>query len=309
MAVSLAVGQGQYNGVAIGPGSAAYAQWNTIKGLTGAPTIRTGNVPRPNNEGMLAGYDFYGERVVEFNLEVTGGGGATMQQNLNTVRQGFLKSTTLGGGVNSLSPNATRLYFNLGEGNGSVGVTRFISARVEKFEAPVDLGWAAGSWQAGISRIGVQMVAVDPRIYDSNIQQATVGLTVAAGGWTFPWTFPWAFTTSTGTAITAINGGIYACPPYFTITGPCNNPRVQNQTTGVTLQFNTTLNTGDTLTVDAFSGTAILNGTATRQNTLAAGSYIDTFLIQPGSNTVAFYSSDGTATGAQLTLYWANTWV
>lgn len=309
MAVSLTVGQGQYNGVAFGPGSANYAQWNTIKGLTGAPTIRTGNAPRPNNEGMLAGYDYYGERVVQFNLEVTGGGGNTMQQNLTAVRQAFQKSTTLGGGVNSLSPTATRLYFNLGEGSGSVGVTRFISARAEKFDDTVDLGWAGGGWLAGISRVAVQVVAVDPRIYDSNIQTATVGLTVATGGWTFPWTFPWTFTANTGTTITAVNSGTYSCPPFFTITGPCQNPRIQNQTTGVTLQFNTTLNSGDSLVVDAFSGTAVLNGTATRQNTLAPGSYIDTFLIAPGSNTVVFYSSDGAVTGAQLTLNWASTWV
>ncbi len=311
MSVSLTIGQGQYNGVNIGPGSNVFTQWNTIKGLTGLPDIRKGNVPRPNDEGMLAGYDFYGERTIEFNLEVTAGGGNTMQQNLNAVRQGLLKATSLGGGVNSLSPPPTRLYFNLGEqlSAGTVGVTRFVNARVEKFEDTVDLGWAAGSWQGGLARIAVQMGAVDPRIYDANAQSASVGLTVAAGGWTFPWTFPWAFTSNTGSLITAVNNGIYACPPYFTITGPCVNPRVQNQTTGVTLQFNTTLNAGDTLTVDSFSGSAVLNGTASRLSTLAPGSYISTFLIQPGSNTVAFYSSDGTVTGAQLTLYWANTWI
>lgn len=308
MTVALTVGQGQYNTVNIGPGSVN--QWNTIKGLTGLPAVRSGNVPRPNDEGMLAGYDFYGERTVQFNLEVAGtAGGNTMQQNLATVRQAMLKSTSLGGGVNSLSPQATRLYFNLGEGNGAVGVTRFVNARVEKFDDTVDLGWAGGGWQKGIAKIAVQLSATDPRIYDANIQSAAVGLTVAAGGWTFPWTFPWTFTANTGTLITAINNGFYSCPPYFTITGPCNNPRVQNQTTGVTLQFNTTLGASDTLTVDCYSGTAVLNGTANRQNTLGPGSYIPTFLIAPGSNTVAFFSSDGTVTGAALTLFWSNTWV
>lgn len=305
--MTLAVGQASYNGLTFGPGTSF--QWNTIDGLTGAPAVRSGNVPRPNDEGMLAGYDFYGERTVTFNLEVTAGSGNTMPQNLALARAAFLKSTSLGGGVNSLSPPSTRLVFNLGEANGTIGANRFVNARVEKFDDPVDAAFAAGAFTNGLATVAVQLSATDPRVYDATVQSASVGLTVAAGGWTFPWTFPWTFTSNTGSLITAVNNGAYPCPPYFTITGPCNNPRVQNQTTGVTLLFNTTLGASDTLTVDAFAGTALLNGTANRQNTLGPGSYISTFLINPGSNTIAFYSSDGTVTGATLTMYWANTWI
>jgi hypothetical protein len=92
------------------------------------------------------------------------------------------------------------------------------------------------------------------------------------------------------------------------ITGPCQNPRIEQQTTGVTVTFNTTLSNGDSLVVDAYAGTAVLNGVASRLNTLAPGSYITALTVPPGSSTFGFYSSDASATGATMTVAWANCW-
>lgn len=303
---TLSIGQCTYNGIQIGPGGVA--QWNTILGLTGLPSVRAGNVVRPNDQGMLAGFDYLGERTITFKLEVTSTkGGNTMQQNLALVRAAFQPSTSLGGGVNA--PSNQQLTFNLGEANGTTGVNRSITARCEKFEDVVDLGWAAGSFVAGLAMIDVQMSATDPRIYDDVVSSQAVGLTIAAGGWTFPWTFPWTFTTSSGGLVVAVNNGTYNCPPYITITGPCLNPRIEQQTTGQTLQFNTQLNSGDVLAIDCYAGSAILNGTVSRLNALAPGSYITNIQAVPGSNTFGFYSADGSATGAQMTVNWTSCWI
>lgn len=303
--MTLTAGQATYNGVTIGPGG--IAQWNTIVGLTSLPAVRTGNVVRPNDQGMLPGYDYLGERTVTFNLEIPGTpGGNTMQENLALVRAAFLPDTTLSGGIESASTQ--QLTFNLGEGNGTVGVNRFVTCRCEEFQSPVDLAFVAGSFQAGYAVVAVQMSAVDPRIYDANVQSGTASLAVSAGGWTFPWTFPWTFTSSTGGLVTAVNSGSYECPPVITFTGPCLNPRVEQQTTGVTLQFNTQLVSGDVLVVDCWSGSATLNSTVSRLNALAPGSYPSAITVPPGSNTFGFYSSDASPTGATMTVNWSNCW-
>jgi hypothetical protein len=302
--VTLTVGQLTYGGVTLGPGG--IAQLVDIDGLTGLPTSRNGDVGRPNAAGMLSGSDFPGDRAITLDLEVTATGGNTMPQNLALLRQALQMTTVLGGGVNP--PAGVVLGYNLGESYSGAGLNRQIAARVRKVDIPVNAGFAAGQYQYGVAKAAVLLDAVDPNIYDAVLQTASVGLTVATGGLTFPATFPATFGSQSGGLIYATNGGYSPCPPYMVITGPCTYPRIENQTTGVTLGFNTTLNTGDQLVVDCYAGSAVLNGTASRLNALAPASFINTFLLTPGLNTVGFYSSDATATGATLTLNWRNTW-
>lgn len=295
--MTLAVGLMTYNGITIGPGG--QAQLVDVNGLTGLPANRSGDVSRPNADGMLAGYDFMGARTVTIDLEVP-------VANIETVRQAFLMGRTTGGGMNP--PASQVLVFNFGQGSGGVGVNRQVTARCRKFDDTVDVAFAAGNWTAGIVSAAAQLVTVDPLIYDASTQTASVPLSTSSGGFTFPAAFPAGFGSQSGGLITAVNFGTVACPPLLTITGPCVTPRVQQQTSGVTLQFNTTLNSGDTLVVDCWAGSAILNGTASRLNVLAPGSFITAFQIQPGSNTLGFYSSDASPTGATLTAKWSNCW-
>lgn len=308
--MSLSAGNMTYNGVTLGPGGTA--EIVSVQGLTGLPVNRTADVARPNAQGMLAGYDFTGDRQVTLTLEVTGNPSTatTMQENLTTLRQAFLMNTTCGGGVYGYANGVEtpQLVYNLGEGNGGVGVTRQITARCRKLDDTADVAFAAGNFQYGITQVQVLLDAVDPLIYDNNLQTASVGLTVATGGLTFPLTFPATFGSQSGGFIYATNSGSFACPPYITITGPCQNPRIEQQTTGVSVQFSTTLNTGDTLVVDAYSGSAVLNGTASRLNALAPGSYINQLSVPPGTSTFGFFSSDATATGATMTVAWSNCW-
>ena len=229
-------------------------------------------------------------------------------QNLSLLRAAFQPVEQLGGGLNAGS--AYRLVYNMGEGGSSsanAGYNRFVTCRTRKFDAQINPGFAASAFMVGIIPVTVLLDAVDPTIYDANVQSAQVGLTVAAGGWTFPWSFPWAFTTSTGGLVYATNAGWAPCFPLITIVGPCINPRIEQQTTGETVGFTTTLASTDTLVVDCYNGSAILNGTASRLNTLTPGSQ---FFSLPGAetSTVGFYSSDATSTAATMTVASANTY-
>lgn len=300
---ALALGQMSYNGVTFGPGGVA--QIVSVEGLTGFPDVRDSDVSRPNLDGMLAGYDWLGGRSISLDLEVTATGGQTVAQNLALVRAAFQKSTSIGSGV--ASPTGQRLVYNLGEGGSAgPGVNRWVTARTRKFDNTVDAAFAGGGFQNGYATLQVQMETVDPFIYDGTIQTATVGLATLAGGWTFPWQFPWQFGSSAGGLIYAPNLGWATCYPVITFTGPCTNPRVEQETTGATMGFNLTLAATDTLVVDCYAGTATLDGQVDRMSTIQAGSTV--ISIPPGSNTLGFFSNDAAPTGAQMTVQWANTW-
>lgn len=304
--MSLSVGQLQYNGVTIGPGGVA--QLTTVQGLTGLPTARTGDVAQPNRHGMLGGYDFMGTRSITINCEVTATSGNFMPVNLETLRAAMQMSQVAAGGISAFG-GPQCLQFNFGQGgSGTVGVNRWVAARIRKFDDTVDISFAGGNFQTGLAKVQILAETIDPFIYDTNIQTASVGLTTQTGGLTFPAGAPFLFGSQTGGVLQATNLGSVVGPCLMTVTGPCTNPRIEQETTGVTLQFNMTLGASDTLVLDTFYGSAILDGTVSRTNDLASGSYINAFGIQPGVNNIGFFSSDATATGATLTVEWANTW-
>lgn len=299
--MTLSVGQATFNGVALGP--SGIASIVDVDGLTGLPTVRGNDVVRPTATGMLAGYDFLGDRTVTLTLEVYGSGATTMQQNLASLRAAFAAQQTLGGGVLA----TPQLVYNFGEADGSGnGTNRLLVCRPRKFDAKVDLPFAAGSFVGGMATVSVQLVAVDPRIYDATLQSQTVGLIVAAGGLTFPLSFPITFSASTGGLVVAGNAGSIDCPPVITISGQCQNPRVQNQTTGQQVQFNFSMISTDVLVLDCYAQTATFNGTVSRMNAFAPGS--QWFTIPPGGATLGFYSSDSSNTGATMQVQWRNAW-
>lgn len=302
--MTLSVGQMTYNNLAIGPGGVV--QLVDVDGLTGLPGNRSGDVGRPNTSGMLGGYDFMGTRSITMDLQATATGGNNMPVNLGLLRAAMLMDQVATGGVNPTSSQI--LTYNFGEGVGGVGVNRRVACRPRKVDSKVDVQFAGGGFATGLAIISVLMETIDPLIYDAVTQAANVGLTVATGGLVFPVTFPATFGSQSGGLIFATNSGSIAGPAYMTITGPCQNPRVEQQTTGVTLQFNFTMGASDTLVIDTYAGTAVLNGTASRLNAIAPGSFITQFNLPPGTNEVGFYSSDATATGATLTMEWASTW-
>lgn len=283
-----------YNGVTVGPGGTGHLI--SVQGLTGLPNNRNGDVSRPGAPGMLAGYDYPGDRPIVIQMDAAAGNGKTFYQNLTVLRAAFQMSQTCGGGV--MPPAGQVLSFNFGEGTDS----KQVCARVRKFDDTVDLAFSIGAF----TTISLQLDAVDPLIYDTTLQSASVGLTTPSGGLTFPATFPLVFGAQSGGIITAVNHGYSPCPGYFLINGPCINPRIEQQTTGITVKFNLTLNSGDQLAVNAYDGSAILNGSTSRVGQTAPGSYINTLQIVPGTNQLAFFSDDGVATAATMTAYWRN---
>lgn len=86
--------------------------------------------------------------------------------------------------------------------------------------------------------------------------------------------------------------------PVWVVEGPCVNPVLQNNTTDTIAQYDGTVASGQTLTVDFADGTAYLDSALVTRNVTGLVS------MQPGENTVGFNSDGGTTDTS--TISWNN---
>ena len=87
--------------------------------------------------------------------------------------------------------------------------------------------------------------------------------------------------------------------PVWVVEGPCVNPVLQNNTTDTIAQYDGTVATGQTLTVDFANGTAYLDSALVTRNVTGLVS------MQPGENIVGFNSDGGDTDSSKI--YWNNT--
>jgi len=165
--------------------------------------------------------------------------------------------------------------------------------------------------RTGMTAITFTAFAEDPRIYSGQLISTVLpmGATVFSG-FAFNLGFSFGFggvsTTSDGQFV--YNVGNRPAPVVMTITGPMVNPVILNDTTSSAMQFNITLDTLDTLTIDSQYHTVRLNGTANRRSTLTVPGWFD---LQPspiaanGGNFIRFRGASGTGT---LTVAYRASW-
>lgn len=99
--------------------------------------------------------------------------------------------------------------------------------------------------------------------------------------------FPLSFGASTesGGAVVAVNSGNRGAPVVFTIYGPCVNPRIINDTLGLSLEFNTVVDATHYLVVDTYHRTVKLDGLENRRSALVNP---DWFFLLRGNNQLRY---------------------
>lgn len=159
--------------------------------------------------------------------------------------------------------------------------------------------------EPGVLRFEVQLVAGDPRKYSPYLGSANATVPTSTGGLAFPASAPFTFGGSASGDAVATNGGTVAAPVVLTITGPITNPQALLVDTGQSLTFGLTLGAGEQLVIDTDHRTVLLGGTASRRNTLLAGS--QWWSLAPGVNTVRLFGAN--AASATLNVAWHDTWI
>lgn len=164
-----------------------------------------------------------------------------------------------------------------------------------------------------------QFAAPDPRKHAYNWQTPQTGLPVLSSGGidSDPDGIDSTGGIDAGSAdlsgqATVVNLGTAPAYPVFEIQGPCQTPVIYDRTTGATLSFSGSLDTGDVLMInaDAFTaletpGHGVFVNTANRRTLLARRG--DWPMVAP-SSTATFAFSAATITDATLTVHLRSAW-
>lgn len=281
-----------YGGLAFGgfQQHATYQLQELPEGV-GTPDYVTGDVQRAIEHGEYAGVDLSPGR----NVTIKQIAQATTEAALDEARQAF-------GDV--LAPKGALeepLYVQLASGLWCS------MARPRKHTPVIDVNTIVGKGTI----LATMFHATDPRWYSSPTQSATVGL-AEPGGIAPPLTPPITIPGGTGGLIEAVNSGGMYMFPRLTFTGPCKNPRAANIALpgAPAIQFEVSLNPGDTLTVDMAWESVILvtagsSSGSSRRNTEMAGTEWWSFPAN-STNIIEFTSEDTSHVAGTLTAEWAS---
>lgn len=160
----------------------------------------------------------------------------------------------------------------------------------------------------GHARAAVMFMGTDPRLYSAEATETIVPLgSGTMSGLTFPLTFPLAFQAGSvppGLA-TLNNTGTTESYPTITIAGTVATPRVENVTTGATLELDLSLTGSDVVVVDMAKRRITYNG-ANALGALTSGS--DFWALAAGENLVSFRAPIST-TSATATFTYRSAWL
>jgi hypothetical protein len=296
---TLANWQIQFNGLVIGAGT-DYGI-DRVEGLD-LPVVANGDVARPRATGEFIGLDLMRGRDITVTMDAAKITGASLQADLQALASAFIPP----------ADGQTEIPFWLQLPNLPLLCA---SARVRKRQIPIDVAWSNGLAEAII----ISLHATDPRLYGPTFA-STVVLANPSAGVKFPVTFPLSFGSGGTSTVSITNTGNISMNPIITITGPVTTPVIENETSGLLLQFANpaqtgyTLNAGDTLVINTDAHTVFYypsgatSGESVRSWLVFGSSWWN---LAPGNNTIQFTSQDAStpSPAPTCTVDWAPAYV
>jgi hypothetical protein len=162
---------------------------SNVDGLYGSPEVRTNDIPRQSEHGVIVQQEFLGARTITLDLAVFGYSKADFEDRLMRMR-------------NLFSPIAPIGEFAWRRN----GVDRFVFAKGRRLDLPTE------GHGALICEGSAQIIAPDPRMYDVDEQEETA--TILAG--------------ANNVGLTLNNAGTFWTWARIEIDGPVTNPRIAN---------------------------------------------------------------------------------
>lgn len=258
-----------------------------VSGLLDLPDLRVEDRARLRRHGLRPGESFAGGRSVEVVLEAAATTDAALREALVA-----LSSAT--------APGAPEFQVTLRLPGVADGQEVAFWARARRRSIPINL-----EFFYRLPLVTLELFATDPRLYSATEQTKNTSVQQVGAGMSFPETFPLVFGSlgSSGT-ITCRNDGNFDSPPVFTITGSATQPRIENLTTGKTMEFTGTVGSAETLTVDVDERSILLNGTPAFPLLASGSEWID---LIPGPNIIRFRTFAGLT--ADLSVTWRSAWL
>ncbi|MEU7640952.1 hypothetical protein AB0C11_33625 [Streptomyces sp. NPDC039016] len=294
--IELAPWQFEIGGIVLGKGT--QIPIGNIEGL-GSPTVRAQDVDNPVGDGTNPGQDLYGPRTLRIEAGIKTPGDPAAAADLLARLQRAQDDPAA-----RTRPEGRHVLRGRWPGHR----TRRLYGRLRRVEA-TSTATAIHGWIP----LDIEFAGLDPRCYEDEASQLTLGLDQAAlhkpgaravgaplrvpaqGDGADPEDRPGWVT----------NHGITSAWPALRIHGPVAHPRIWNSVTGRVLELDLSLRTGEWVEMETRPTTcwALRNGTDNVANDLTPGSRLDLFAIPPGRSEIGWSGDDPTGT-ARLDVSW-----
>ncbi len=146
------------------------------------------------------------------------------------------------------------------------------------------LPWKPSRWAA--QRVAITLKAPDPTFYDPT--EVVVVFGVGGGGlWSFPLGFPAGFSASIiNEGQTIAYQGTWHAFPTIILTGPLQNPKIENLTTNEQLELQTNIAAGKSVTIDLTPGAKTITDSDGNNliGTLSTDSDLSTWHLEAASD-------------------------
>lgn len=279
----------ELRGLLLGAGT-PYEHAKPIEGL-GVPPVREVDLERPEGHGEFPGAQYLAARTIRMGVNIAGDTSAETLANAEALGAAWKPvDESLDGGLTL--PLILRLPNR---------------AAMRLLGKPTRYALDLTELKSGHATADLEFKAVDPRLYSNTLSQAVTGPGSTSGGLGFPHGFAHGFGAASSGIVTATNGGNFPTFPTARLaggTGGLINPTIYNTTTGEELALTITVGAGQYLDIDFDAQEVLLNGTASRANTVERPAS-QFFALVPGANAIRFVAS-GAGT---LTLYWRDAYI
>lgn len=258
-------------------------EWWVTKeeGWSGGPDVRLSLPARPQRDGGFDAPSFRAVRVITLEGTAVAPDPDAMRRAKDRLAAVLVDGRSLAELV-VREPTATRRAL----------VRLSAGTRIAE-RSPVSFEWS------------LQVTAPDPLRYGADEHSASCGLPRRGEGVRFPLDFPLEFGEPAGGSLVVTNRGTALTSPVWTITGPCEQPVIRNDSTGEWLAFGLTLLAGDNLVVDVAARTVRLGGASRRSTLLPQSTW---FGLPPGETTIGF-DAFNREQPAVLTVMWRDAWI
>lgn len=246
--------------------------WASFPTGFGTPEVRARDVERTDRDGVLAGIDLLGGRLVVFDVLILGTSAQDAETKLNALKAFFARADT---DVDLV------VTFTGVVSYGLVGRPRGCDVVFDR------------QTLSGVMRARCSFLATDPRLYRTNgSEDVTIQMAGGGTGLTFNASADFSFGGAvTGGALSVVNQGTYPTPFTATFHGPLTGPQLEHVDLGLTLAFTGDLLAGQTLVVDTDKHTVLLNGVSSRYSWLTVASrWYD---LVPGTNLLRLLAVSG----------------
>lgn len=262
--------------------------WTTEPtGLLSTAYIRAEDRDRPNRDGVIAGADYLGGKLLTFELAVVGASPADCEQLAAALATAFAPSrfdVPLDARVTG-TPAEYRL---IGRPRG----------------AEVVLGGPNELYGGHVAYVQCRFVATDPIRYALDESSLALTLDTLNGGLTYPVEYPIVYGSGGGAGQgDAVNIGSADVDWTAQFAGPLVNPRLEHINSGRFFRVAASIAAGQSVTLDSRHGAVLLNGTTPRPAWAAPGS--SWFRLATGSNLLRFNADSGSGS---CTVVWRSGW-